>query len=79
CQVDLTFEKSDPGEKPKFPAPVVLLAQNEAGYEHLMRLSSCLYVNNGGQLPQVSLEELEANSAGLICLTGGPEGPIGKL
>ncbi len=79
CQVDLTFEKSEPGEKPKFPAPVVLLAQNEAGYEHLMRLSSCLYVNNGGQLPQVSLEELEANSAGLICLTGGPEGPIGKL
>ncbi|MCG7629109.1 DNA polymerase III subunit alpha [Epibacterium sp. MM17-32] len=79
CQVDLTFEKSEPGDKPKAPAPVVLLAQNETGYEHLMKLSSCLYVDKGGQLPQVSLEELEINSGGLICLTGGPDGPVGKL
>ncbi|OIQ31864.1 MAG: DNA polymerase III subunit alpha [Alphaproteobacteria bacterium MedPE-SWcel] len=79
CQVDLTFEKSDPGEKPKFPAPLVLLAQDEAGYEHLMKLSSCLYVDNDGQLPQVSLEELGTNSGGLICLTGGPDGPVGRL
>ncbi|WP_417837799.1 DNA polymerase III subunit alpha [Tritonibacter scottomollicae] len=79
CQVDLTFEKSEPGEKPKFPAPVVLLAQSEEGYEHLMKLSSCLYVKTGGQLPQVSMEELEANAGRLICLTGGPDGPVGKL
>ena len=79
CQVDLCFEKSAPGEKPKLPAPVVLLAQSEAGYENLMKLSSCLYVDKGGQLPQVTLEELKTHSDGLICLTGGPEGPVGKL
>ena len=79
CQVDVSFEKSEPGERPKAPAPVVLLAQNETGYEHLMKLSSCLYVDKGGQLPQVTLEELEANSEGLICLSGGPNGPVGKL
>ncbi len=79
CQVDLTYVQSAPGEKVKAPAPIVLLAQNETGYEHLMKLSSCLYINNTGQLPQVSLEDLEANNAGLICLTGGPTGPIGML
>ncbi|KUP95085.1 DNA polymerase III subunit alpha [Tritonibacter horizontis] len=79
CQVDLTFEASDPGEKVKLPAPLVLLAQNETGYEHLMKLSSCLYVDGDGQVPQVSIEALEANSGGLICLTGGPDGPVGRL
>src|SRR5690606_28383920 len=30
-------------------------------------------------LPQVTPEELEAHSGGLICLTGGPDGPLGRL
>ncbi len=79
CQVDLTYVQPQPGEKPKAPAPLVLLAQSEAGYENLMKLSSCLYVDKGGQLPQVTLEELADRSEGLICLTGGPEGPVGML
>ncbi|WP_136636687.1 DNA polymerase III subunit alpha [Pseudooceanicola onchidii] len=79
CQVDLTYLTTQPGEKPKPPAPVVLLAQTEVGYENLMRLSSCLYVDNAGQLPQVSMEELEEFSAGLICLSGGALGPVGML
>ncbi|UWQ90199.1 DNA polymerase III subunit alpha [Rhodobacteraceae bacterium M382] len=79
CQVDVTFQQPEPGGKPKQPAPMVLLAQSEAGYENLMKLSSCLYVDKGGQLPQVTLEELDDRSAGLICLTGGPNGPVGKL
>ncbi|MEL6608900.1 MAG: DNA polymerase III subunit alpha, partial [Pseudomonadota bacterium] len=57
----------------------VLLAQSEAGYEALMRLNTCLYVDKGGQLPQVTVEELAANAEGVICLTGGPEGALGKL
>ncbi len=79
CQVDLTFVQPQPGEKPKAPAPLVLLAQSEVGYENLMKLSSCLYVDKGGQLPQVTLDELAERSDGLICLTGGPEGPVGML
>lgn len=79
CQVDVTYVATQPGEKPRAPAPVVLLAQTERGYENLMRLSSCLYVDNGGQIPQVSLEELEAFSDGLICLSGGADGPVGML
>ncbi|WP_171172725.1 DNA polymerase III subunit alpha [Ruegeria sp. HKCCA0370] len=79
CQVDLTYVQAQPGEKPKTPAPLVLLAQSETGYENLMKLSTCLYVDKGGQLPQVTLEELADRSEGLICLSGGPDGPVGML
>ncbi len=79
CQVDLTYVQAQPGEKPKAPAPLVLLAQSEVGYENLMKLSSCLYVDKGGQLPQVTLDELAERSDGLICLSGGPDGPVGML
>ncbi len=79
CQVDLTYVQAQPGEKPKPPAPIVLLAQSETGYENLMKLSTCLYVDKGGQLPQVTLAELEAHSDGLICLSGGPDGPVGRM
>ena len=79
CQVDLAYLETQPGEKPKDPAPVVLLAQSEQGYENLMRLNSCLYIDKAGQLPQVTLAELEEFSEGVICLTGGPDGPVGML
>ncbi len=79
CQVDLTYVQAQPGEKPKPPGPIVLLAQSETGYENLMKLSTCLYVDKGGQLPQVTLAELEAHSDGLICLSGGPDGPVGRM
>ncbi len=79
CQVDLTYVQAQPGEKPKPPAPIVLLAQSETGYENLMKLSTCLYVDKGGQLPQVTLAELETHSDGLICLSGGPDGPVGRM
>ncbi|MEM9351002.1 MAG: PHP domain-containing protein, partial [Pseudomonadota bacterium] len=79
CQVDLAYDPAQPGEKPREPAPLVLLAQTEAGYEALMRLNSCLYVDKGGQLPQVTLEELAANAGDVICLTGGPDGPVGRF
>ena len=79
CQVDFTYQKAAPGEKPRTPAPLVLLAQSEAGYENLMKLNSCLYLDKGHQLPQVTIDELEQFSDGLICLSGGPNGPIGLL
>ncbi|MBO9478568.1 DNA polymerase III subunit alpha [Shimia sp. R11_0] len=81
CQVDLHMPHDDPSgrtQAPK-PAPIVLLSQTEQGYENLMKLSSCLYVDKGGQLPQVTLEELAERSEGLICLTGGPDGPMGRM
>ncbi|TCO73852.1 DNA polymerase III subunit alpha [Rhodovulum euryhalinum] len=79
CQLDLAYDPAAPGERPRQPAPVVLLAQNAAGYGNLMKLNSCLYLGKEGQLPQVTPEELEAHAEGLICLTGGPDGPVGRL
>ncbi|MBJ6372261.1 DNA polymerase III subunit alpha [Sedimentitalea arenosa] len=79
CQVDLAYLVPQPGERPKPPAPLVLLAQSEIGYENLMKLNSCLYLRGDGSLPHVTLEELERCSDGVICLTGGPDGPVGRL
>eukprot|EP00581_Thalassiosira_minuscula_P026176 CAMPEP_0184411848 /NCGR_PEP_ID=MMETSP0738-20130409/6000_1 /TAXON_ID=385413 /ORGANISM="Thalassiosira miniscula, Strain CCMP1093" /LENGTH=134 /DNA_ID=CAMNT_0026770183 /DNA_START=408 /DNA_END=808 /DNA_ORIENTATION=- len=81
CQVDMQMPHDDPSGRtlPPKPAPIVLLSQREEGYENLMKLSSCLYVDNGGQVPQVTLDELTERSDGLICLTGGPDGPMGRM
>jgi DNA polymerase III subunit alpha len=79
CQVSVNYDPAAPGEKARASAPVVLLAQNEAGYMNLMKLNSALYIDRGGALPDVRLEDLERHSDGLICLTGGAEGPLGRL
>ena len=79
CQADLRYVAPQPGQTAAAPAPLVLLAQSEAGYENLMKLNTCLYIDNAGELPHVTLEQLAAHSDGLICLTGGPDGPVGRL
>ncbi|MGH1423214.1 MAG: DNA polymerase III subunit alpha [Pseudooceanicola sp.] len=79
CQVDVAYLAEVTGQLPKPPAPMVLLAQNEAGYANLMRLSSSLYVEKNGQQPHVTVADLQAHCDGLICLTGGADGPVGML
>jgi DNA polymerase-3 subunit alpha len=79
CQVDLEYVQVQPGERVRPPAPVVLLAQTERGYAHLMKLNSCLYLDKGGALPQVRMADLAAHSDDVICLSGGPLGPVGML
>ena len=79
CQLSVDADPVQPGERARPPAPVVLLAQDEAGYMNLMKLNSCLYLRGDGSLPHVTVEELEAHSGGLICLTGGPDGPVGRF
>ncbi|MEL7514508.1 MAG: DNA polymerase III subunit alpha [Pseudomonadota bacterium] len=79
CQVDLQYVSPRPGERAKEPAPLVLLAKSEAGYENLMKLNSCLYLRGDGTLPHVTADELDEHSSDVICLTGGPDGPVGML
>jgi len=79
CQLDLTFAAAEPGRRAERPAPLVLLAQSEVGYRNLMKLNSAAYLDKGGELPQVTPAELGAHAAGIICLTGGAEGPVGRL
>ncbi|MBM3504367.1 MAG: DNA polymerase III subunit alpha [Alphaproteobacteria bacterium] len=62
------------------PKRLVLLAQNERGYSNLIRLSSLSYLETPpGEPPTVTVAQLAEHHAGLIALTGGPEGPLGRL
>ena len=59
-------------------APLVLLAQDEAGYRNLMRLASQAWLApTDGDDPHVRLDAL-GEADGLIALTGGPAGPIDR-
>ena len=44
-----------------------------------MKLSSINYLDCGAALPHVTIEALAAHAEGLICLTGGADGPLGAL
>jgi DNA polymerase-3 subunit alpha len=79
CQIDLAYAPVPLGGRKPPPAPIVLLAQSEKGYENLLKLNSCLYLKADGELPQVSLEDLKRFHKDLICLTGGADGPVGCL
>jgi DNA polymerase-3 subunit alpha len=80
CQIDTQYSDLKVGETLPKIAPLVLIAQSEKGYQNLMKLNSCLYLNEDRRgLPRVDLLELEKYSDDLICLSGGPGGPIGSL
>ncbi|MGZ9811940.1 DNA polymerase III subunit alpha [Pseudoroseicyclus sp. H15] len=79
CQISVAYLPPEPGKRMPDPAPVVLLAQDEAGYLSLMKLNSCLYLRQSQDALHVTLDELQEHAAGLICLTGGPGGPAGQL
>ena len=65
-------------ELPRARAPLVLIAQDEAGYRALMRLASRVWLEpKDGDEPHIGLAALE-DSSGLIALTGGPAGPIDR-
>ncbi len=60
-------------------ASLPLLAQNEEGYAHLLALASACHFDHPEDEPGVTLERLEAHAGGLIALTGGAFGPLGRL
>ncbi len=69
-----------PGDVNDEPDRLVLLVQSELGYENLSRLSSKAYLQSeGGETPQVEMADLRQWHEGLICLSGGAKGPIGRL
>ena len=45
-----------------------------------MKLNSCLYLDEEKRgFPRLDLTQLKDHSDDLICLSGGPDGPIGSL
>ena len=64
---------------PETKPTIVLLAANEEGYARLMELASRAYLETPpGEGPHVSLETCLSAPEGLICLTGGPKGPLDR-
>ena len=65
-------------EKPdEADGAIALLAKNEAGYRNLVGLVSLAHLESAcGRHPAVAMAHLAAHSEGLICLTGGTDGPV---
>ena len=76
CQIKLKYNLEN--EK-LLPSPIVLLAKNEAGYQNLMKLSTISYLEHDPNDPYIDLKDLESYGEGLICLSGGVDGPFGQL
>ena len=76
CQIFLARE-----DNPRLPPdPIVLLAQNSAGFANLQRLSSIGFLESDpGLKPQLTLARIAAHAEGLLFLTGGTTGPIARL
>ena len=81
CQLSIQYsEAASVLERAPDPACIVLLAQSEAGYMNLMRLVSDAYLGTGSDdVVHASMVALREASDGLICLSGGADGPAGRL
>jgi DNA polymerase III subunit alpha len=59
---------------------LVLLAQTKSGYENLLKLTSDAYLDSAAEEGAcATLDRLDGASDGLICLTGGYDGPVDRL
>ncbi|HKT20921.1 MAG TPA: DNA polymerase III subunit alpha [Stellaceae bacterium] len=62
------------------PDYILLLVQNEAGYRNLLKLVSKSFLETpAGEVAQLDMSALTGNTDGLLCLSGGPAGPVGRL
>ena len=81
-QLALRREDGVSAKDGRIPDPdyVVLLCQDEVGYGNLLHLVSKAFLQtDGGQIPQVSYDDLTGHAQGLLLLTGGAFGPLGRL
>jgi DNA polymerase-3 subunit alpha len=81
CALAIDFGDTDHGQRNPNAAPerarIVLLAAREAGYRSLMRLSSRAFLDSPPQEPpRLKVTWLDDEVDGIICLTGGPGGPL---
>ena len=76
CQISLAARASKPGSPTE---PVVLLARDGQGLDNLQRLSSLGFLRSDPADPCISLDTLFGHAGGLVLLTGGLRGPVGRL
>lgn len=63
------------------PDKIILLVMNGQGYDNIMHLMKLSYLDNPqpNEKPQLKISDLEKLCDGLIALTGGVEGIVGRL
>ncbi|MBR4107054.1 MAG: DNA polymerase III subunit alpha [Alphaproteobacteria bacterium] len=63
------------------PDKIILLVMNETGYMNIMHLMKLSYLDNPSSVekPFLRMSDLESANEGLIALSGGVEGQIGRL
>ena len=86
CQIAVGIDLGDAGRKQKGgaagveTAQLVLLVQDAAGYQNLIKLTSKAFLETPeSEQPHVDLATVAAHADGLIALSGGPAGLIGRL
>jgi error-prone DNA polymerase len=73
----LTPAAWQPHQFPAEPPRIVLLSASQTGYQNLCQLITRFKMREATKAEgAATLEDLEEFSAGLICLTGGEEGPL---
>ncbi|MGA8671546.1 MAG: error-prone DNA polymerase, partial [Terracidiphilus sp.] len=66
-----------PHQHPNKPSRITLLCANQAGYQNLCQLITRFKMRESTKEEgAATLDDVEEFSAGLICLTGGGEGPL---
>ncbi len=66
-----------PHQIPKEPVRLPVLATSRTGYQNLCRLITSYKLREGKKAEGAAhIDEVEEHSEGLICLTGGEEGPL---
>jgi DNA polymerase-3 subunit alpha len=84
CQIAMEFadQAQEPGRRSAIPEKLpnlVFIAQNETGWENLVKLVSHAFLGTeGSETAHVRVDELATWAEGLIVLTGGPGGPIDR-
>ena len=63
------------------PDKIVLLVKNAEGYANVTKLMKIAYLGekNFAEKPQIRLSDLKTHGAGLIALTAGVDGTVGRL
>jgi DNA polymerase III subunit alpha len=82
CLLFIQPQQAQDSRNAQAPKPDQLLvyAQNETGWKNLLALVSKSYLAPaGGVAPLLTMDDIASHSEGLIALTGGIHGTVGKL
>jgi DNA polymerase-3 subunit alpha len=72
-------ERTDDSPLGHHPFPLVLLAENDVGYHHLIRMVSASYQHGFHLKPRIDFEMLEKHREGLIVLSGNLQSELPLL